>query len=109
MLSIATFPIPCVRVVLMAESTAVIVRSAENRPISEEVILAVAEATGTDPSRLGPLYDVVDPDALDQLFQTQSGLPRFGSRVDFTMDGCEVTVHAGGKVVVTPPEQPQRH
>lgn len=90
----------------MAESTAAIVRSAENKSISEQVILAVAEATGTDPTQLGPLYDVIDPDALDQLFQRRSGLPRAGSRVDFTMDGCEVTVHGSGKVVVTPPEQP---
>lgn len=71
--------------------------------ISDEVVLAVAEATDTDPTELEPLYDVVDPDALDQLFQPHlNGTQRIGGRVIFSMDGCEVTIHANGDVVATP-------
>lgn len=86
----------------MSESSTTIVRSAENRSVSEEVIHAVSEATGTDPTQLELLYDIVDPDALDQLFHAQSGLPQSDHRVIFTMEDCEVTVHASGKVAVTP-------
>lgn len=35
--------------------------------ISEQVIDSVAEKKGVDPLMLDPIYDVVDPDALDSL------------------------------------------
>ncbi|MFB6166293.1 MAG: HalOD1 output domain-containing protein [Haloarculaceae archaeon] len=35
---------------------------------SEAVVTAVADAEGVDPTDLEPLFDVVDPDALDALF-----------------------------------------
>lgn len=71
--------------------------------ISNEVVLAVARATNSDPTELDPLYEVVDPDALDQLFQPQfNGTERRGGRVMFSIDGCEVTVHANGDIDVTP-------
>jgi hypothetical protein len=35
---------------------------------SSRVVVAVAEATGTDPAELPPLYEVIDPDALDAVF-----------------------------------------
>jgi len=43
------------------------------------------------------LYDVIDPDALDSLFhrQTKAG------RVEFVLDGYEVSVHSSGLVEVT--------
>lgn len=72
--------------------------------ISSEVIFAVAKATGQDPVQMEPLNSVIDPDALDKLFQTSvGGSPRTGGRVSFTMEGCEVTVRASGEVVVTAP------
>lgn len=83
------------------------VQSTETNAISDEVVFAVAEATGTDMTQLEPLYNVIDPDALDQLFQTPvNEFPRSDGRVVFTMEGCEVTVHASGEVVVTPPSDP---
>ena len=85
----------------MNQSSAETVRSAEDGSISEAVILAVSEATETDPIELEPLYDYVDPDALDRLFRTRGGLASRQGTVVFTMDGCEVTVHADGTVVAT--------
>lgn len=71
--------------------------------ISSEVVLAVARATDSDPTELDSLYDVVDPDALDQLFQPQlNGTQRGVGRVTFSINGCEVTVQANGDVVATP-------
>lgn len=89
----------------MSATNTVIVQSDENRSTSEKVINAVAETTGTDPTRMTPLYDVVDPDALDRLFDPQSRRPGSGVRVVFTFESCEVTVEANGRVVVTPPSR----
>ncbi|MXR41538.1 hypothetical protein GRX01_09330 [Halobaculum sp. WSA2] len=66
------------------------------------VIDSVAEATDTDPLRLPPLHDVVDPDALDRLFPRDLGLdtPAMDSHVTFRYHGCDVTVHANGGTTV---------
>lgn len=58
---------------------------------SEAVVRAVARLTGTSPSELEPLYDAVDPDHLNGLFESASG---GASRMElsFDYDGCAVTV-----------------
>ena len=77
-----------------------IVRTAQDESVSQTVIMAVAEATDVDPIDLDPkISDVIDPDALDRLFDTgQSEM-----RVKFAMAGCQVIAHADC-VVVVPPE-----
>ena len=74
-----------------------IVRTAQDESVSQTVIMAVAEATDVDPIDLDPrISDVIDPDALDRLFDTgQSEM-----RVKFAMAGCQVIVHADCVVVV---------
>lgn len=69
-----------------------------NDQIAETVIEATAEATGTDPLELEPLYTTVDPDALQSLV----GGPPDGANamVTFDYEGCRVTVHRGGRVEV---------
>ncbi|WP_247731426.1 HalOD1 output domain-containing protein [Halovivax limisalsi] len=69
-------------------------------PVSERVIEEVAAATDADPLEMTPLYDVLDPDALDALFSTGTG--QTNGELRFTMAGCEVVVHGDGEVVVTP-------
>ena len=70
--------------------------------VSERVILAVADAKGVDPCDLDtPLYDVVDPDALNKIFGS-ADRPRTAGRIIFTMAGCEVVVHGDGDVDATP-------
>lgn len=75
--------------------------------VGTKVVAAVADANGVDPLDLDtPLYEVIDPDALDALFQPQAtGLPRTGTaQVTFSMAGCEVVVNSTGQVTVTPIE-----
>ena len=69
-------------------------------PLSVRVVETVADALGADAMELGPLYDVIDPDALDLLFEP----PRrsTGGRVTFTFEGCTVTVDADGRVAASP-------
>lgn len=74
--------------------------------LSALIVMAVAAALGTDPRRVGPLGDVVDPDALDALFRGVDGTPPTGE-VFFALDGCKVLVRSDGWVIVRNPEAPR--
>ena len=69
--------------------------------VSEAVVTAVADAKGVDPLDLDPLYDSVDPDALDGIFGGTTGRAS-GTEIRFEMAGCEVVVREGEEVVVAP-------
>ena len=71
-------------------------------PVSEMVVSTVAQVKGVDPLELDPLYDVIDPDALDSIFAAGDG--ESSMELSFEMAGCDVVVHGDGEVVVTPPE-----
>lgn len=74
---------------------------------SEAVITTLATITGAatvdydgrDPSIpvLDPLYDAIDPDALDSLFVSDDP----GVNVSFTTNGYRVTVHSGPEITVS--------
>ncbi|PSP78025.1 hypothetical protein BRC81_08175 [Halobacteriales archaeon QS_1_68_20] len=67
-----------------------------DRSVSEAVVYAVSEATGTDPLDLEPLYTAVDPDCLDELFaRADSARP---AELRFTFSGYEMTVISDGRV-----------
>lgn len=83
----------------------IVVRRTEGEVRVGSLILdAVAEATDTPVSALGvELNDHVDPDALNDLFAPKlNGERRGRGRVTFELGGCEVVVHADGRVVATP-------
>ncbi|WP_206424948.1 HalOD1 output domain-containing protein [Halosimplex salinum] len=86
------------------DSTQVVYSTAAEREdetdISIAVIEVLAEARGVEPVEMDePLYDVVDPDALDQLFTGQAETA-VGGRVVFELGDHEVTVHADGDILV---------
>jgi len=91
-----------------APDTVVRSRETDESP-SESVVRAVSEATETDPLQMPRLGDVIDPDALDALFLTDSAWAEADGdgegTVAFRFGGCDVTVHADGRTVVsrTPP------
>jgi hypothetical protein len=62
--------------------------------LGETVVTAVADAAGVDPDDVeGRLYDVVEPDALDDLLRPRAdGTPRAGAQVTFPFHGHHVTV-----------------
>ncbi|MFB6309340.1 MAG: HalOD1 output domain-containing protein [Haloarculaceae archaeon] len=69
--------------------------------ICESVVEAMAEAEGVDPTELTPtLYEVIDPDALEQLFASPMPAGWMEGRVTFFYNGYEVTVCGDGYVVV---------
>lgn len=65
------------------------------RTPAERVVQTVAETTATDPLELPPLFEAVDPDALDAFVRS---LER-GS-VTFTYAGRSVTVDSDGSVTI---------
>jgi len=73
---------------------------------SWSVVETVAAATGADPRSMRPLYEVVDPDALDRVVGQKSGSDRWSldGCVTFRFEGCEVAVDTDGRTVVSPPD-----
>lgn len=71
--------------------------------ISVAVAVAIAGTTGHDPASIEPpLYDIIDPDALDSLFNTQGQTEsRTDGPVTFTTAGCRITAPSTGVVTAT--------
>lgn len=72
-------------------------------PVSDTVVKAVAAAESVCPAQLEPLYDHVDPEALDGLFEpTRTGTRDSFGHTSFSYAGYLVTVHSDGEVTVRP-------
>ena len=69
---------------------------APNESVSTAVVRAVSAIEGREPRSLRPLSDVLDPDALDALFEPKSnGQPRIGGQLSFIYSNCVVTIDNG--------------
>lgn len=79
--------------------------SGTDEDVSTRVIQAVEEIVGDDESNRTWLYDSVDPDALDAIFDDKhDGTPRADGKVVFTAQRCEIVVHGDGSLVIYAPE-----
>lgn len=68
--------------------------------VSIAVVHAIAAHRGVDPVELPPLYEWIDPDAIDALFEpTRTGGPRRG-RLEFEYDGHTVAVDCTDGVTI---------
>lgn len=73
------------------------------------IVRAVAIVTNTPPSDFDPLFESIDPDALDQLFDGPSGdSAQDTSWVSFRFNDCTVQVSATGTIEITPDEDANR-
>lgn len=69
-----------------------------NEHLSHAVVRAVADAEGVDPTELDtPLYEAVDPDALDALYRENENSV---TRMQFAYYGYRVTVHGDAELEV---------
>jgi len=81
--------------------------SEPSQSVSFQVITAVAEREGVDPTDIEPptyeaLYDVINPEALDSLFAPrEDGTPRASGTVEFDFCGYRITAHSDGSVELT--------
>lgn len=77
-------------------------RSDQRCLTSENVVTAVASALDTSPLDLTPpLYERVDPEALDSLVQSGPA----DLHVRFRYNGCTVAVDGRGRVDVSPADE----
>lgn len=75
--------------------------------VVDEVLAAVADVSGLDLTEAAPLAEVVDPDALEELFDpVTQGLADVAGYVVFTYEGLKVTVRSEGIVRVAPERTP---
>lgn len=73
--------------------------------LCETVVDTVARREGVAPARLdAPLYDVLDPDALEELLSSMEDGDGLG-HVAFDYLGYEVTVYSDGRVTVDDPAE----
>ena len=77
-------------------------RQTGDETVAEWVLAAVSELTETDPMDLEPLFDVVDPEALNELYApdrgTEQSVPR---QAMFQFSGCVVVVYGDGRIAVS--------
>lgn len=73
----------------------------DGRNVSTAVVEAVAEAEGVSPTEMEtPLQQVIDPEALNELFRPGRSSPDDEFRVSFTYFGYEITVRGPERIVV---------
>lgn len=70
------------------------------RTPAEAVLDALGEVADVDPVDLPPLYDVVDPDALDRLFHDGDGRGDGDRILGFTFEDWNVFVSGDGRIRV---------
>lgn len=81
-------------------ATATTYREDENRSPVEVLIDAVAEAADVGPVELPPVYDYVDPDAVNRLFEDQSKVRDANTHLSFKMESWYVFINANGDIRV---------
>lgn len=79
----------------------------QNESVSTAVFRAVSAVTGQEPGSLQPLTDIIDPDALDALFEPRSNdVPRTGGHLSFVYSSCRITIDNGEFLTIEPLETP---
>ena len=74
----------------------------------EVIVDAVARAAGVEPMELPPLYEYVDPDAIDTLFERHQGAKDAEALLSFKVDTWNVFVRADGRIRVCDATQPTK-
>lgn len=71
-------------------------------PVSQRVVAAVASHYDVDPTALEPLYDTIDPDALDALLDVPARDPDRSVTVTFPYEDLAITVDSEGTIHLEP-------
>jgi hypothetical protein len=75
-------------------------RRAGDDSASEAVVMAVAEALDCEPLDLPPLYEVVDPDVLDDVFDDTVGKELRANHLVFDYYRCRVALVPSDEILV---------
>ena len=69
---------------------------------SHGVVRAIATVKGVEPTGVDPLYDFIDPDALNAMFDGTTGTSERDIRVSFRIDDLEIEVSGDRRITVRP-------
>lgn len=67
---------------------------------SMAVVKTVAVATNQEATTLRPLYEVIDPDALDALVGENGVRTATEASISFIYEQCKITVNSSGDIIV---------
>ena len=71
--------------------------------LTEAVVRAVSAVHGCKPETLRPLAEVLDPDALNMIFDGRgNGNPRLGGRISFIYSDCRISIDNGEYLTIDP-------
>lgn len=76
-----------------------------DEPLSSTVMEAILALTGDEPASGPPLWETLDPDALDSLFSPDGREEQSSACLTFYHQRYRVTVQRDGHVLVYPPEE----
>ncbi|MFC7020687.1 MULTISPECIES: HalOD1 output domain-containing protein [Haloarcula] len=79
--------------------------SKSGRPPVETIIKALADAADVEPVDLPPIYEYVDPEALDALFERRGGGTDNDTILSFQVDSWNVFVHSDGRIRICDAKQ----
>lgn len=79
--------------VIVAEYT----RESDGSPVTV-IIEALTRATGVDQADLPPLYEVVDPDAINALFERHGGAENANALLSFRIETWNVFIRGDGRI-----------
>lgn len=68
----------------------------ETENLIHDIVEAVADAGEIDPTELPPLYNTIDPDALNALFRSSE----MEMTAALSYHGYDIIVHSGGDITV---------
>ena len=67
---------------------------------SHEGVRAIAAVKGVEPTGVDPLYDFIDPEALDAMFDGTTEAGESDIRISFRVDDLEIEVSGDGRITV---------
>lgn len=77
--------------------------SCHGESLSTGIVMAVSLATGREPTDLPTLWEVIDPEALETVFEPGVAFGREpNAQVSFEYAGCRVVVRDDRSLVVSP-------
>lgn len=71
-----------------------------SKSLSETVVTALADFKGVDVTEIEPLYENIDPDALEALFAPNGNGFRHNGQISFSFNDKYVTIHSHGEFAV---------
>lgn len=75
---------------------------------SEAVVDRMADLEGVEPTALTPLFEAIDPEALDALVESVSYPTESDLRIEFSYHGYDVAVTGEGVVHIDEPGRMER-